>query len=153
MDVKVDNAIRRLEDALSPYGYYLEDGKEENTLRLTFVELGVMALGVLVWGITEYAKGVISERAKKDANRIFSGGKPKEEDLRRQLNEVIGELRQLKERVHSSEAMLLYYIGEDRLIRLFEEMGMSSRAAKQAAVEIHPILTAEVAGLLVEEHL
>jgi hypothetical protein len=66
---------------------------------------------------------------------------------------VVRELQQLKERLHTSEEILLHYIGEDRLIGLFEEIGMSSRAAKQAAVEIRPILTAEVAGLLTEERL
>lgn len=150
MDTKASNAVKRLEDALAPYGYYLGESKEENTLRLTFVGLEVFALWVLVWGITEYAKGMISERAKQDANRLFSGGKPKEEDLRRQLDEVVGELRQLKERLQATEEILFHRIAEDHLIERFEEVGMSSRAAKQAAAEVRPILATEIAGLLAE---
>ena len=151
-DHDVADALKKLEDALAPYGYYFGEGKDENALRLTFVELGLFALEILVWGITEYAKGIISQRAKKDADRIFGGGKPKEEDLRRQLDEVVADLRHLKERLHATEEALLQQIGEDRLVALFQNLGMSSRGARQAAIAIRPVLATEVAGLLSKEH-
>ena len=150
-DHDVADALKKLEDALAPYGYYFGEGRGQNALRLTFVELGLF-IEILVGGSPSTPRGSFPQRAKKDADRIFGGGKPKEEDLRRQLDEVVADLRHLEERLHATEEALLQQIGEDRLVALFQNLGMSSRGARQAAIAIRPVLATEVAGLLSKEH-
>jgi alcohol dehydrogenase class IV len=150
MSDKATEARVRLEEILAPYGYYLEEKRQENQLRLAFTEVGLLAFAVLVWGVIEYAKGFISAKARSDADRLFRSEKPKEEELQRQFDEVMTELRHLKAQVNITEQLLLSKIKEDDVALMLQDLGFSRRAARRAAADVRPSLAHEVATLVGE---
>jgi len=70
MNTSVDESRQKLEEVLAPYGYYFARKGRETELPLTFAEVGIFALGVLLWGVIEYLKSFIQEKAKVDVKRI-----------------------------------------------------------------------------------
>lgn len=151
MDPKVEDARKNIEYVLAPYGYYLHAQGEENKLKLGFTELGLFALWVLLWGITEYAKAYISERAKLDAQRALSQGKPEQKNLQEQIDNLVNNLRQLQSETKSDEQTDTSAISIEELELQLKEIGFTQRAAQKAAFDIHPVLNVVIVNVLTVE--
>jgi DNA-binding XRE family transcriptional regulator len=129
MDDAVQEAVTHIEDALAPHGYYLHPPDEQSKLKLGFTELGLFALGLLVWAGTEYLKSFLSEKGKIDANRIFGSQQQKEEELKAMLEELKEEVQQLKKRSDELDQITAIGISKQSLILTLQEIGLTERAS------------------------
>jgi hypothetical protein len=150
MSETIEAARQNLEEALAPYGYYIARKEDETRLPIVFADLGLFALGLLAWGLVEYVKGLIQERARMDASRLFEDPDLGEEQLRQTLREVLHELREIKERV-GTEQLHESHISENDLVQQLVASGLSKRAARKAARELRPVLESQV-RLVIFDH-
>lgn len=151
MDPKVEDAHKRIEQVVAPYGYYLHAQGDENKLNLGFTELGLFALWVLLWGITEYAKGYISERAKLDAQRVLRQSKPQQRNLQEQIDSLVKDLRQFQSDISSDEQTYASAISTEELELQLKEIGFTQRGAQKAAADIQPVLNLVIVNVLTAE--
>jgi hypothetical protein len=143
-----DEARQRLEDILSPYGYYFSRRGKEAELNLTFSDVGVFAVGVLLWGAIEYSKSFIQEKAKTDAQNLSSVSQPKIELVQKKLDEVLLELKEVKEKVEVRESIQDFRISEEALDQYLQECGLSKRAARQLTSNLEFVLDEQIKLLI-----
>lgn len=143
-----DEAQRRLENILAPYGYYFSRRDKEAELNLTFSDVGVFAVGVLLWGAIEYSKSFIQEKAKTDAQNLSSASQPKIELVQEKLDEVLFELKEVKAKIEIRESIQDFKISEEALDQYFQECGLSKRAASQLTSKLEFVLDEQIKLLI-----
>jgi len=151
MSTSINEARQVLEEALAPYGYYFARKDRKTELPLTFADVGLFALGVLVWGAVEYGKSFLQEKAKIDAKRISGESSPNVELLEKRLDDVVQELRALREETDIEQAFYEFSLPEEDLTQYLQECGLSNRTAEKVAGELKPLLESQIQLLVLDD--
>ena len=147
MDDVVQETVTRIEDALAPHGYYLHPPDDQSKLKLGFTEMGLFALGLLIWTGTEYLKSFLAEKGKIDANRIFGTKQRTEVELKSILEELKDEVQRLKAQRDELDQVAARGINEQSLITLLKEIGLSERASFKICKDLREPLSDEMRQL------
>jgi alcohol dehydrogenase class IV len=143
-----DEARQKLEEILAPYGYYFSRRDRETELHLTFSDVGAFAVGMLLWGVIEYSKSFIQEKAKSDAQNLLGVSQPKIELVQQKLDEVLLELREVKAKAEFRKPLEEYKISEEALEQYLQECGLSKRAARQLTPNLEFVLNQQIKLLI-----
>ncbi|MGW0507563.1 hypothetical protein [Micromonospora sp. NPDC003241] len=124
-------------DELRPYGQYLAmRGAAPGEQRFAAPEIALAAVSLIGWVVSAYATGFLEEKARMRANPPVAALEPEEDAVRAALDEI----RQWgRPRVRVT-------VDEEGLVEELRRLGLTRRAAKQAA----PNLAAKLAERLNE---
>ena len=138
-DPELESTIQRLEVDLAVYSNYLTRAEDPRAVKLSFIDLATSAMSFLAWVIQLYLAAYLPERAKRDAQGEDDGGRS-EDDVKKQLAAAVAEIKALRGRVAALEMREGLAALEVDITAKLRDLGLSRRAAAQAAGQLMPTL-------------